>query len=111
MMEKLFIDGKDIEVPKLYQSMFSYAKEKNKDTKFTEVNNWITRLGKELEIDNLTPKRILMARNEYVFICPVCQEEYLSLSDNWNVINGKIICSACAHKLIEDNEKKTVKAN
>lgn len=107
---KLFIDGKDIEVPKLYQSMFSYAKEKNKDTKFTEVNNWITRLGKELEIDNLTPKRILMARKEYVFICPVCQEEYLSLSDNWNVINGKIICSACAHKLIENDEKKNSKS-
>lgn len=107
---KLFIDEKDIEVPRHYRSIFSYAKEKNKDTKFTEVNNWITKLGKKLGIDNLTPKRILMARKEYVFTCPVCQEEYLSLSDNWSVINGKIICNTCADTLIEGDVKKNSKS-
>ena len=106
----LFIDGKEIEVPKIYQSIFRYAKEKHKDTKFTEVNNWITKLGKNLEINNLTPKRILMARKEYVFTCPICKEEYLSLSDNWCVINGKIVCSSCAKKLMEADVKKNNKS-
>ena len=52
--------------------------------------------------------------NETCIGCGLCvsqKEEYLSLSDNWSVINGKIICNTCADTLIEDDVKKTVKAN
>lgn len=95
-----------IEVPPKFYSMFEYAKRNNKETKFTEVTKWISKLGTYVNIEQLTPIKISHAREEYTFRCPVCGKNYISLSENWKIVNGKIICNECARILIDDEVKK-----
>lgn len=100
------IAGQDIEVPQKYYSMFQYAKEKDKGTKFGQMNSWLAKIGNELGIENLTPLRITMTRDVYSFECPICKMKLLSVSENWSVINGKIICLNCADELLSHGVKK-----
>lgn len=102
----LEIAGEIIEIPPKFKSMFEYARQKNKETKFSEVTKWISKLGSYVNIEQLTPIKISHAREEYLFRCPACGKSFLSLSENWKIVNGKIICNECAGILLSDEVKK-----
>mgnify|MGYP003291970819 CR=1 FL=1 len=104
----VMIEGKLIDVPEKYQSMFLFAKENGKPGKYQYLGEDIENLGKLVGIDKLVPKEITMTSKRYQFNCPICGKQYFSFGENWTLINGKIVCSLCAKQLIEKDLKKNV---
>lgn len=102
------IEGKLISVPEEYQSMFLFVKENEKPGRYQYLNADIGDLGKLVGIDKLMPKDITMTSKKYQFTCPICGEQYFSFGENWKLVNGKIVCSLCAERLIEKDVKKNV---
>lgn len=105
---KLILDDKLVTVPEKFYSMFEYALENGKVGKYQDLSRSIRKLGKIVGIDNLVPKSITMTSKKYQFSCPICGEQYFSFGENWKVVNGKIVCSLCAERLIEKDVKKNV---
>jgi len=101
------LDDGLITVPEKFYSMFEYALENGKAGKYQNLNKSIRKLGEIVGIDNLVPKSITMTSKKYQFVCPSCGELYFSFGENWKVVNGKIVCSLCAERLIEKDVKKT----
>jgi len=104
----VIIEGKTIRVPETYQSLFSFVKENEKPGRYQYLGVDIDDLGKIVGIDNLVPKSITMTSKKYQFACPICGELHFSFGENWKVVNGKIVCSLCAERLIEKDVKKNV---
>ena len=104
----VIIENNLIKVPEAYQSMFSFVKENGKPGRYQYLNDDIEDLGKLVGIDKLMPKDITMTSKKYQFTCPICGEQYFSFGENWKVVNGKIVCSLCAERLIEKDVKKNV---
>ena len=102
----VIIEGKSISVPEAYRSMFSFVKENGKPGRYQNLNADIENLGKIVGIDNLVPKAITMTSKKYQFACPICGGQYFSFGENWKVVNGKIVCSLCAERLIDKDVKK-----
>lgn len=105
---ELVLDGKSITVPEKYYSMFEYALKNGKAGKYQYLSKNIEDLGNAVGIDKLVPKDITMISKKYQFVCPMCGEQYFSFSENWKIVNGKIVCSFCAEKLRELDVKKNV---
>lgn len=104
----LILDDRLITVPEKFYSMFEYALENGKAGKYQDLNRSIKKLGEIVGIDNLVPKSITMTSKKYQFACPICGKLYFSFGENWKVVNGKIVCSLCAERLIEKDVKKNV---
>ena len=104
----LILDDKLITVPEKFYSMFEYALQNGKAGKYQYLSRNIKALGQIVGIDNLVPKAITMTSKKYQFTCPICGEQYFSFGENWKVVNGKIVCSLCAERLIEKDVKKNV---
>ena len=104
----LMLDDGLITVPEKFYSMFEYALENGKAGKYQNLNKSIRKLGEIVGIDNLVPKSITMTSKKYQFVCPSCGELYFSLGENWKVVNGKIVCSLCAERLIEKDVKEKI---
>ena len=99
-------DG-EYSVPETYWDMIQYyADKRESNTKLSSINVYIDTLGERLNIKDLMPKTVSGARKQNLFKCPQCGEEYLSFSEYWRSINGKMVCIDCAQKYANSDEKK-----
>ncbi len=73
---------------------------------FGQINTYVSKLCKTINIKKLTPVNLKTAHKQYTFNCPQCGESYLSFSNNWQVINNQILCNDCAKILIDKFQLK-----
>lgn len=70
----------------------------------TVVNEYIDKLGQDLNIKSLTPRKIKNTRKSNNLTCPICKKSYSNKVDNWTNVRNKIICSSCYEELKKNNE-------
>jgi hypothetical protein len=103
---ELVIGNKQYDIPSKYKKVF----ETRKNTGFTNLQkDYISPLGKLLEINNLLPSHITKARKQNTLNCPNCGKPYLLEADKWKAINNLILCNVCFDELSKnENIKKNV---
>ena len=92
-------------LPTKYWPLFEYLKSRN-SSKFTTAHLYIAALGNKLEIPNLVPKQIKAAHDQNLLQCPQCGRKFLSFTEQWRSVNGKLMCADCAHTLLKENDVK-----
>lgn len=106
--------NKEYAVPDKYDELFKRYLNNASYNGFSNLNDIVSKLGRTLQIKDLTPQIIINARNQNSMHCSLCGESYLNSISNWVSINNKLVCFKCAENLkknfnYEINEIKNIK--
>jgi hypothetical protein len=101
--------GKVYEIPIRFHPALNHFKKRNSHTGFAELGTYITKLGKYVGIEKLTPKTVKKAREQNMLFCAVCGEQHPNTLENWVSINNRIVCNSCANEIKKNDNLELVR--
>lgn len=75
-------------------------------SKFSAIHRYVADLGNSVGIEKLYPSTLIMSRKQMKIPCFQCGVRYYVFKDYWTVLNGKMLCNACAEKILADADVK-----
>jgi hypothetical protein len=105
-LQNLETDEDPIGVPVKFHSLLEDLKKNESNTKFSQVNQYISELGEIVGINDLHPKDITAARKQRFIVCPECGKDYFASLENWFSVNNYLLCETCFNKLPQSERIK-----
>lgn len=99
------INDRDYDIPARFDPYLCHLKGLQY-SKFTAIHRYVADLGNSVGINKLHPSTLIKAREQMKIPCFLCGERYYVFKENWTVLNDKMLCNACAQKILADAEVK-----
>lgn len=75
-------------------------------SKFSAIHRYVAELGTLVGIEKLYPSTLITAREQMKVLCFQCGDRYYVFKEYWKFLNGKMLCNACAEKILAGSNVK-----